>query len=321
RAIYRYFRSAGYWELAAKAVERIYEMSGRESDAKAVAKIQHEISLFSQPLLVNPELPDGDAYDPSGPIFHMVGRVLPETQTGYTLRTQYTALAQIRKGLPVALVGQSGITEQQVEQIEHYVHGGVDYYLLPGGARNELHLDDWLAENILGLAQLVLEVRPSVLHAQSDFFNALIVHAVGKKYSIPTVYESRGFWEESWLSRAIDANGWGANVEKVFSMYGLPDAYSLRKRAEEIARRLPDHVFTLADVMRDYIIDSGHGQISEDSVSIVPNAVEASNFPVQESDRDLAAEIGLPDDALVVGYISSIVEYEGIDTLIDAYRL
>ena len=321
RAIYRYFRAAGYWKVAGQAVAQVHEKSGRENDAKAVAKIEHEISLYSQPLLVNPELPDGDAHDPSGPILHMVGRVLPETQTGYTLRTQYTALAQMRKGLPVMIVGQSGITEQEVEQTEHYVHGGVDYYLLPGVARNELLLDEWLAENIRGLAHLVLEVRPSVLHAQSDFFNALIVHAVGAKYSIPTVYESRGFWEESWLSRAIDANGWGDNADKIFSMYGLPDAYSLRKRAEEIARQLPDHVFTLAEVMRDHIIESAAGQISEDAVSIVPNAVAATNFPVQESDRGLAEEIGLPEDALVVGYISSIVEYEGIDTLIDGYRL
>ncbi|MGP9846305.1 glycosyltransferase [Brachybacterium sp. 107] len=321
RAIYRYFRAAGYWGLATQAVSQVRRKSGRENDAKAVAKIEHEISLFSQPLLVKPELPDGDAYDPSGPILHMVGRVLPETQTGYTLRTQYSALAQIRKGLPVAIVGQSGITERDVEQTEHYVHGGVDYYLLPGAARTQLLLDEWLAENIRGLAQLVLEVRPSVLHAQSDFFNALIVHAVGTKYSIPTVYESRGFWEESWLSRTIDANGWGNDADIVFSMYGLPDAYTLRKRAEEIARQLPDHVFTLAEVMRDHIIDSAHGQISGDSVSIVPNAVEAANFPVQESDRALAEGIGLPEDALVVGYISSIVEYEGIDTLIDGYRL
>ena len=157
----------------------------------------------------------------------MVGRVLTETQTGYTLGTQYTALAQIRKGLPVSDRGQAGITEQEVEQTEHYVHGGVDYYLLPGVARNELLLDEWLAENIRGLAQLVVEIRPSVLHAQSDFFDALIVHAVGTKYSIPTVYRLQGLLGDVWLSRTIDANGWGDGADILFSMYGLPDAYSL----------------------------------------------------------------------------------------------
>src|SRR5699024_5034023 len=148
-------------------------------------------------------------------------------------------------------------------------------------------------------------------HAQSDFFNALIVNAVGKRYGIPTVYESRGFWEESWLSRTITANSWGTDSETLFDLYGMPEAYSLRKHAEEVARLLPDHVFTLAEVMRDHILDSAQGTITDDEVSIVPNAVESSNFPVQEADRDLAAEIGLPEDAVVVGYISSIVEYEG----------
>src|SRR5699024_3926410 len=37
-------------------------------------------------------------------------------------------------------------------------------------------------------------------------------------------------------------------------------------------------------------------------------------------DLTLAAEVGLPEDAVTVGYISSMVEYEGIDTLLDAYQ-
>jgi glycosyltransferase involved in cell wall biosynthesis len=321
RRLYRFYRSAGYWDLASLSVARVHEKSGRDTDAYALERIQREIELFSDPTLVRAELPDGEAYDPAGPIVHMVGRVLPETQTGYTLRTQYTALAQARQALPVAIVGQSGITEQVSQSVEHYMYQGIDYYLLPGTARNEMLIDDWLRQNIEQLGELARRLRPSVLHAHSDFFNALIVNAVGKKYGIPTVYETRGFWEESWLSRIITANEWTDNVESLFSMYGRPTAYDLRKHAEEVARLLPDHVFTLAEVMRDYILESAHGAISEDEVTIVPNAVEATNFPVQERDRELATEIGLPEDAVTIGYISSIVAYEGIDTLIDAFRL
>ena len=321
RALYRFYRAAGYWDLASTVVTKVHEKSQRENDANAVSKIQHEIELFTQPALVTAELADGTAYDPQGPILHMVGRVLPETQTGYTLRTQYTALAQARQGLPIAIVGQAGITERTVEEIEQYTYQGVDYYLLPGPQRNEMLIDEWLRTNMIGLAELVQRVRPSILHAQSDFFNALIVSVVGRKYGIPTVYESRGFWEESWLSRTVTANSWTQGAEMMFSIYGMPAAYELRKHAEEIARLLPDHVFTLAEVMRDHILESADGRIADDEVSIVPNAVEAANFPVQDADRELAAEIGLPEDAVVVGYISSIVEYEGIDTLIDGYHL
>lgn len=320
RSLYRFYRTAGYWNLALRAVNTLHEKSGRENDALAAAKLRSEIAVFSEPALVTTDLPGGDAYDPTGPILHMVGRVLPETQTGYTLRTQYTAQAQARKGLPVAIVGQAGITDRSIDEIEQYTHQGVDYYLLPGAARSKMLLEDWVRANMVQLADLVRRIRPSVLQAQSDFFNALIINAVGKKYGIPTVYESRGFWEESWLSRTITAHQW-TDSETLFSMYGLPEAYALRKHAEEVARLLPDRVFTLANVMREHIIESSNGALGEETIALVPNAVEAQNFPVQEPDRNLAAQIGIPDGAVTVGYISSIVEYEGIDTLIDAFQL
>lgn len=321
RKIYQGFRAAGYWELAAKVLVVVSEKSKSEKDARAVAKIEHEIMAYSCDIPENAVSIDGDAYDPEGPIMHMVGRVLPETQTGYTLRTQYTANAQARRGLPVVIVGQPGITERQVRDIEQYRFDDIDYYLLPGPSRKDALLDEWLLGAIEELSLLVQEVRPSILHAQSDFFNALIALAVGDRYGIPTVYESRGFWEESWLSRTITSQGWGADADKLFEMYGFPDAYSLRQRAEEIVRERADHVFTLAEVMRDHILESSAGAIEPSRVSIVPNSVEPNNFPVQEVDLSLKAHLGLPDNALVVGYISSIVEYEGIDTLLDAYQL
>src|SRR5699024_7624167 len=228
RSLYRFYRAAGYWNLALRAVTTLHEKSGRENDALAAAKLRSEITVFSEPALVTADLPDGDAYDPTGPILHMVGRVLPETQTGYTLRTQYTAQAQARKGLPVAIVGQPGIVPGERASVEHYEFRGIDYYLLPGPARNEVLLDEWLRINIEELDALVREIRPSVLHAHSDFFNVLIIESVGKRYGIPTVYESRGFWEYSWLSRNITANKW-ADSESLFSMYGLPSAYTYRK--------------------------------------------------------------------------------------------
>lgn len=321
RRFYQYYRKSGYWELALLIVRRIHTVTGRDTDRFAAEKIHREIELFKNPEAVNPELPDGDAYSADGPILHMVGRVLPETQTGYTLRTQYTAKAQQRKGLPVAVVGQTGITDTDSPVIEHYRFQEVDYYLLPGTSRNQMMIDIWLEENIEQLAELVLRLKPSILHAQSDFFNALIVNAVGKKYGIPTVYESRGFWEESWLSRSIDSHDQRDNYSELSKMYGEPDAYILRKRAEEIARAQPDHIFTLADVMRKHILNPSNSLIPNASISLVPNAVEETNFPVQDRDEELVREIGLPEDAVVIGYISSMVEYEGIDTLIQAYDL
>lgn len=321
RVLYRFYRDTGYWDICLRILERIVEKSGRDNDRRALAKIQQEVALYSTPISIDPGLPSGDAHDPTGPILHIVGKVLPRTQSGYTLRTQYTAKAQSRRGLPVAVVGQCGISDQTTGKATRYSHDGIDYHLLSGPSRTGALLEEWMRANIERLAELVRELRPSILHAHSDFYNALIAHAVGTRYGIPVVYETRGFWEETWLTRTIAAQGWREDAETLLTAYGRPDAYELRKGAEASARLLPQHNFTLARVMKEHILESADGVIPEAEVTVVPNAVEPSAFPVQERDAALAARWGVPQGAVTVGYISSMVSYEGIDTLIDAFHL
>jgi glycosyltransferase involved in cell wall biosynthesis len=51
----------------------------------------------------------------------------------------------------------------------------------------------------------------------------------------------------------------------------------------------------------------------------VPNAVDVASFPVVGRDAGLAARHGIGPGVTVVGYISSLAEYEGVDTLVAAY--
>jgi glycosyltransferase involved in cell wall biosynthesis len=320
RRLFQAYRRMGYWSLAATVAERLQRASGKPGDELTKRKLEREIEVFDNPLVVSPEMGGQQAYDPAGPVMFMVGKTLPATQTGYTLRTHYTATALVEKGVRTIVVGQAGLDGCGDSDVVGYVFDGIEHFLLPGKPRNHCMLDEWLALNMRELAALVQRVRPSILHAQSDFFNEIIVNRVGQYFGIPTVYESRGFWEESWLSRTVNANGWARDQSRIFSTYGVPEAYTLRKGAEETARLQPDHVFTLAEVMKDHIIESGEGELHDETVTIVPNAVDASKFPVQQRDPELGRELGIPDDAITIGYISSIVEYEGIDTLIRAFR-
>src|SRR5699024_2183687 len=201
RHLYKYYRSVGYWELALLVMSTVCTKTGRVSDLQALEKLRCEIEVFTQPNATYAQLPEGRAFDSTGPILHVVGRVLPVTQTGYTLRTQYTAMAQMRKGLRVAIVAQSGVDETYGNHGGEYTFQGVDYHILPGPRRNEVHLDDWLRQNIEAVGALVLRLRPGVLHAQSGVLDALNVTAGGRQYGIPTVCEPRGFWAEWWLSR------------------------------------------------------------------------------------------------------------------------
>jgi glycosyltransferase involved in cell wall biosynthesis len=306
-------RSIGYLAKSLEVFRYVVKLTNKERDRDAFALRQGELKVYSgryeTDLVQNSEFLDRIP----GHILHVVGKAMPRTQSGYTLRTHYTAVAQRQTGLQVSVVSQMGETDgdsRGTDTVDDIV-----YYTLPGQAKNSIPLDDWLTENIEQLLALVKDIRPSLLHAHSDFFNAISAQAVGDYFGIPVVYESRGFWEESWLSRTEQRfNVDWANFE---ARWGLPEAYALRKAREEEARSRADRVFTLARVMKDRIVEAG---IPASKVALVPNSVNSDDFPVLERDLDLAKELEVPDECVTIGYVSSIVEYEGIDTLLEGFK-
>jgi glycosyltransferase involved in cell wall biosynthesis len=67
--------------------------------------------------------------------------------------------------------------------------------------------------------------------------------------------------------------------------------------------------------MRDVIAERG---VPADRIAVVPNAVDVDEFTPLPRDAALAAEVGLSDEDVVLGYISSFAAYEGIRYLIEA---
>ena len=194
------------------------------------------------------------------------------------------------------------------------VQDGVTYHLPEGPARGTETWATWLQANTDALRAVVEEVRPSLLHCHSDYINQLIARPVADAYGLPLIYESRGFWEESWLSRVETSVG--RPLEADYQRYGYPDAYTLRHERENQARASSDHVTTLAEVMREHIIDRGE---DPERISVTPNGVLPSDFPVVEPDLELKDRLDIPREVPVIGYITSVVEYEGIDTLVEAF--
>jgi glycosyltransferase involved in cell wall biosynthesis len=307
-------RRRGYYRKALEVADAGPTNSpGNSSRGQRLAALRGEIAVLSGGFV--PVVTGGSGgYSPQpGRLLHLVKISLPHTQTGYSVRTHYTVLAQAAAGLDPHVVTQMGYAHDGAGDLLEYVEG-IAYHRLPGPARGSVPFDRWLANYVERVADLVLKVRPAVLHAASDYPNAIAAEAVGKAYGIPVVYESRGFWEETWLSRQAKAFGW--NLPELEATHGLPDVYLWRREIEDRCRRNADRVVTLADVMADRIEAGG---VNRDHIVVIPNAVDGDAFPVPTRNRDLAAELGISDETTVIGYISTIVEYEGIDTLIDAY--
>ncbi len=300
----------GYLDRALR-VSGFCSAAGGEADHRVEAVLRGEIAVASG--AYTPSVPPGslDGAPVPGRVLHLVGKSLPQSQAGYTIRTHYIAVAQRDAGLDPHVLTQTGFAPGagETETVD-----GIPYHRLPGPDVKAGPLDAWLEQHVAGVARVVRALRPAILHAASDYLNALTAEAVGAAYGVPVVYESRGFWEETYLSRQQQRYGW--DLAQLTATYGLPDFYLRRREIEDRARRAADRVVTLADVMADRIVEGG---VPRERITVVPNAVDVSAFPVLERNAELAARLGIPAGTVVIGYISSLAEYEGIDTLVAAY--
>jgi len=245
-------------------------------------------------------------------ILHIVTDALPSTSAGYTVRTQEIAFAQRSIGMDPHVVTRIGfpVTAGEIDGRPLVAVDGVPYHrllpwIMPGRADTiaETHLRD--------AARLVADLGPSVLHAASNYSNALIALALRDATGLPVVYEVRGFWEDTWLSR----HAAGAGTEGLDSS----DRYRLSRALETHCMRSADLVVTLGEAMRDEITERG---VPADKIVIVPNGVSDEFLkPLPDDHGKLRTDLGIGPGEHVVGLVSSLVAHEGIGTLLEAVKI
>jgi glycosyltransferase involved in cell wall biosynthesis len=244
----------------------------------------------------------------SGRILHLVNDALPTTSAGYTIRTHEIVLAERAAGLDPHVVTRCGfpVTQGRLDGRRLVILDGIPYHrLLPWRLPRRA---DAAAD--LGLAQaarLAEQLRPAVLHAASNYANAMIALALGKRYGLPVVYEVRGFWEDTWLSR----HPGGEDLAR-------SELYRHSRDLETRCMLAADLVVTLGEAMRDEIVARG---VPAGKVLIVPNAVSGEFLQRLPDATALRAELGIEPGEHVIGVVSSLVPHEGIGTLLEATRL
>lgn len=321
RALNKYFRRTGYMDISTSLIRHIADTYGKSSDKLAAEVAASELRLYRGEISIDIRPAASDWSPNRNTAVHLGGKVLPHTQTGYTLRTHYTARAQNEIGLNPIVVRHVGGDESPHPRTETYELDGITYYTLGGSKRGTVPWDEWLRSNVDRFAEVVQLARPAVIHVHSDFINYLIAKPVAKAFGIPLVNEVRGFWEETWLSRTANAEQW-RDLRKIENLYGLPDMYALRRRQEALARHGADIVVTLADVMQRHIeATASELELPSAPIVVVPNAVDSNEFslPPREDEPNQNGYAGESSASLTVGYIGSIVDYEGVDVLVKAW--
>ena len=133
-----------------------------------------------------------------------------------------------------------------------------------------------------------------IIHAHTPYRVGLPALQAARRLGIPFVYEMRGMWEES----AVASGRWKAG--------GL--AHRRFRRMETKVLREADSVICISETLRQEAISRG---VSEDKISVVPNAVD---IVTQQEESELLHEMKEKlQGKLVVGYIGSLRELEGVD--------
>lgn len=237
-------------------------------------------------------------------VLHVVSTALPERQSGYTIRTHGIVSAQRAAGLDARVVSRLGYpidagffgaqSSAEVEGVPY--HRLLPHRPLPGVGKHRTAL---AAEELSRLVQLH---SPDLLHAHSKHDNAQASLMVGRRMGLPVIYEARGFLEETWRSSGGDERS---------------DFYIWSRRSETLCMKTADGVVALSTAMADDIINRG---VDASKVSVVPNCVpEEFTVPAPQT-TDVRAAWGIDPDATVFGTVSTLNDYEGLDTVISALQ-
>lgn len=256
-----------------------------------------------------PDQASAPAYEPvRNRVFYLLHNSLPHNSAGYATRTHglLRALNEsgwdvdgvTRLGYPYDMPGKEQLTDVPLrDEID-----GVDYLRLLQGheveKKNPLYF--YVQRYRAALQDFAKQERPAIIHAASNHWNGLTAVAAARELGLPSIYEVRGLWEVTRGSR---------NPE-----WAESNMFKYIARMEADAARGATKVFTITNALRDEMIARG---VDGEKITVLPNGVDSSRFTPIERDEALAHDLGVQGKT-VIGYVGSILDYEGLELLIDA---
>ena len=264
----------------------------------------HEHGFRPVPL---PEVPEDFTPVPNR-IVYLLHNSLPFNSGGYAARAHGLMRGVAKLGWDVHVVTRAGyphdrriIPEEGHPDME--VIDGITYhrmYELEEGY-GQVRILRYYEVYQQHLARKVAEICPSVIHAASNHLNGLVGNAVAAHFGLPSIYEVRGLWEITRISRQPSFED-----STYFEMMVKMETQACREATGclAITRGLIDEINRRLEQPR--------------VVDYLPNGVEIERFSPREPDEALRTQLGFPHDAVIIGYIGSIVSYEGLDLLMEA---
>ncbi|WP_010200821.1 glycosyltransferase family 4 protein [Psychrobacter sp. PAMC 21119] len=261
----------------------------------------HLITLASQV----PERQQSMAYEPTpGKICYVIHNSLPYSSGGYATRGHGLLTALKGQGLDIYAITRPGyphdISQVQIEDITPADRiDDVVYKRLLSPSRRDYSNYEYILKAVESYKQAFEVDKPALIIAASNHLDGMPAMFAARTLGIPFIYEIRGFWEITRLSK--------------YPEFEQDPMFEVEKRLEAVVAEHADHIFTLTQGMVDEL--ESRGVPTKDRVTLLPNSCNIERFNLMSKDIELAAELNIPLDVPVIGYVGTLVSYEGLDDL------
>ena len=289
-----------HWALMPIKLFRIYRVHKKRKNVEIKKKYN-----FLDELTVKQNIP---LVPLAGRVCYTLHNSLPYASGGYATRSHGVAMGLAAQGLDIQVVTRSGypldVKDVDFTSAENTIIDGIPYHrILEPGVKGE-KLENYMRLSIEAYMETFRLLRPAYVVSASSFRHSLPVIIAAKRLSIPTIYEVRGFWEVTRISRDP---GFAATSD-----------YEYQRKMEAETAIAADSVITLTGAMKQELVDRG---VPEAKISLVPNACNPEKFFPVERNSQLGETLGIPSGVPVIGYIGSWVHYEGLEDLVRACSL
>jgi len=241
-------------------------------------------------------------------VMYCVSQSRPHLTSGYAIRT-HEILSELRaRGLEVEAFARDGFPNDRWDfagaplSKATFSIDEVTYHFCPNrqfGISNR-ELLKYYEQATARYTRQIDAFKPSIVHAASNFSCGLAAANAAAKAGLPFVYEMRGLWH---LSRASSDPSFADSAE-----------FKLQDRLEIDCAKKADKVLAITQSLADYIIERG---VDAEKVKLLPNAVDTNSFKPLERNPKLEDQLQLKN-TVVIGYVGSLVNYEGLDLLLEA---
>ncbi|MCL2850593.1 MAG: glycosyltransferase family 4 protein, partial [Micrococcales bacterium] len=247
-----------------------------------------------------------------GTVLHLLVNSVPTTASGYTVRSHEVLRAQRRAGIDAVAATRLGypvnvglITGRDLDVVDDVPYHRLVGWSAPRRARQRAE------QHVVAATDLALRcgVRrgTGVVHATTPFTNALVAAQVAARLGVPWVYEVRGLLEETWAASFPTAAAREAARGS--------QRHALARARETQLALAADHVVVLGTTVRDCLVARG---VSPEQIAVVPNGVDEALLACDTDPAAARVQLGLPAAGFWVGTVGSLVDYEGVGTVLEA---